>query len=76
MEQEVAEKPTRKVKGRGAGEAVGADRYAGDAGVFESIDGGSGPGPQRCDKTTQILFSCHVCFFSFCSSVVFSPNVS
>merc|ERR1719313_2872977 len=36
----------RKVKGRGSAGAAG-DRYAGDGGVFESIDGGSGPGPQR-----------------------------
>merc|ERR1712185_132695 len=36
----------RKIKGRGA-KSAGGDRYAGDAGVFESIDGGAGPGPQR-----------------------------
>ena len=50
MEQEAAVAPARKVKGRGAKSAGGEEsRYAGDAGVFESIDGGSGPGPQRCE---------------------------
>merc|ERR1711934_74994 len=49
-EEEMEEVPAnvsagRKVKGRGA--QGGADRYTGDGGVFESIDGGAGPGPQR-----------------------------
>ena len=50
MEQEAPAAQGRKVKGRGAKSAADdAARYAGDAGVFESIDGGSGPGPQRCE---------------------------
>merc|ERR1711934_41095 len=47
-EMEVEQTKGRKVKGRGAKGAADADtRYAGEAGVFESIDGGGGPGPQR-----------------------------
>merc|ERR1712070_2724 len=47
--EEVAQADTkgRKIKGRGAKGADAGSRYAGDAGVFESIDGGTGPGPQR-----------------------------
>merc|ERR1712072_1266562 len=50
-EEEMEEIPAndtkgRKVKGRGTTGGAG-DRYVGDGGVFESIDGGSGPGPQR-----------------------------
>ena len=43
----------RKVKGRGT--LAGAARYGGDGGVFESIDGGSGPGPQRCNPSPEPL---------------------
>jgi len=46
VEEMEEEKGGRKIKGRG-GKSAGGDRYAGDAGVFESIDGGAGPGPQR-----------------------------
>ncbi len=44
----------RKIKGRGANKG-GESRYAGDAGVFESIDGGAGPGPQRCELSSASL---------------------
>jgi len=38
----------RKIKGRGARDRSNTDRYDGDAGVFESLDGGdAGPGAQR-----------------------------
>merc|ERR1711977_324942 len=46
-EEEEADTRGRKIKGRGAKGADAGGRYSGDAGVFESIDGGTGPGPQR-----------------------------
>merc|ERR1712167_374430 len=45
----MGETQARKVKGRGAKQAGddGGARYAGDGGVFESIESGAGAGPQR-----------------------------
>ena len=45
---ESAAAAAERKKGRGKDEMDEDDRYAGKAGVFESLGGGDGTGPQKC----------------------------